>query len=255
MTLAVCLLQGAGTHALYCCIASLCRNRGNPIPLHDWLGAAFNSPTHFSRGWCSHGDDEGMTGHKCTGHARWGTHFGPSTLLTLLWQQHVAFLHVCKSHPQELLVFCYSVTLLWSVLSITTDFATEAQIWVQGKYGKYKRGGQKLPETRSCGGSSEQYPHFQTGDGRGQGSVPGAFLLQGSSWPADITGNEYNSSCSRKGNQLGIKVLVLCQWKRRGKKKMKKEEGWLENTHKIEKWMGLVAKSGSSQWLEYPHSR
>lgn len=79
-----------------------------------------------------------MTRYKCTGHRRWGTRFDPSTLLKLLlWQKHVAFLHVCKSHPQELLVFCYSVTLLWSVLFITTDFATEAQIWAQGKYGRF----------------------------------------------------------------------------------------------------------------------
>lgn len=183
-----------------------------------------------------------MTGHRCTGHptSRWGTHFDPSTLLEL-WQKHVAFLHLCNSHPQELVVFCYSVTLLWSVSSTTTDFATEAQIWAQGKYGKYKRSGQKLPERSSCGGSSGQHPHHQTGDGRGQGTVPGAALLQGSSCPADMTGEKCNS-WSRRENQLGNEALVLCQWERQRKKRWKRRGRLPEKYPQNRKMNGITSK-------------
>lgn len=125
---------------------------------------------------------------------------------------------------------CYLVTFLWLVLSITTDFAIEAQIWVLGKYGKPRRGGQKLPERGSWGSSSEPRPRCRTGDGRGWGSILGAASLEGNSCPAAMTGKEDNSSCSSTGNQLGIEGLVLCLWERLR----------VGNAHKVEKINGIT---------------
>lgn len=145
--LAVCLPQAAGTHPLYCRIAFLSVETGEIPSLYDWLVAAFNSFTHISRGWCSPGDDEGTTEHTCTGQSRWGTRVAPFPLLTLLlWQQHVAFLCVSNTSPRELPLFRCSVAFLWLVLSITTDFAIEAHVWVLGKDGRSRRGSQNLPE-------------------------------------------------------------------------------------------------------------
>lgn len=183
--LAVCLPQGAGTHPLYCCIAFLSVETGEIPSLYDRLVAAFNSFTHISRGWCSPGGDEGTTEHTCTGQSRWGTRVAPFPLLALLlWQQHVAFLCISNTSPRELPVFRCLVAFLWLVLSITTDFAIEAHVWVLGKDGRSRRGSQNLPERGSWGSSSEPRPCCWAEDSRDRGGDSGAALPGGEQLPS-----------------------------------------------------------------------
>lgn len=196
--------------------------------------AAFNSFTHISRGWCSRGDDEGMTEHTRTGHGRWGSHVAPPTLLTLLllWQWHMAFPCVCNSFPQELQVFCNLVTFLWFYLPpLTLPLKHRLGCW---GYSKCRKEGQRLPERwGSCRISPERCPHCWRGDGRGWGAS-GAASLEESSHPAGMT--KENSSCRGIGNQLVTQELILCLWDTEGGKE---EAGWPGNAHKMGKRNGI----------------
>lgn len=78
-----------------------------------------------------------------------------------------------------------------------------------------------LKHRLGCRGSMANTKEVAKNCQRSCGISQGPTLLQGSSCPADMTGKKCNSSCSRRGNQLEIEVLVLCQWERRRTKRLR----------------------------------
>jgi len=96
---------------------------------------------------------------------------------------HGPFLCVCSSYPQELLVFRYLFTFLWLVLSINTDSAIQAHIWVLGKYGKSRRDGQKLPG-RDLGKLLRTASLLPDGGWQGPRQHPGGCLAGGEQPPS-----------------------------------------------------------------------
>lgn len=221
--------------ALFHCTATLLHfvEKGGVSSLwDDSLVAAFNSFTHISRGWCSNCDDEGITKHIDTGRGRWGTHVAPSTLLTLLWQQHVAFLCICNSYPQELWVFSYTpvVSFIYQVYQHwLCHWSTDLGV---GKYGIARGGTQKLPEKGSWGSSSEPHPCCWKGktvywellhwggaaaqrEWQGERVTPPA-VGQGINWEL----GSYSSACERHSG-----------WERRGRLAVKCPQDRKERWH------------------------